>query len=127
VSGNPRYEWLGDLPWSEAMRILSRCRLLSLTSKLEGGANVIGEAVSLGVPVVASRIAGSVGLLGEDYPGYFAVGDTQGLADLLWRAETNLRFYKDLCDYCDRRRPLFQPERERRSWQELLGELVPAP
>jgi putative glycosyltransferase (TIGR04348 family) len=127
AAGNPRYQWLGDLPWAEAMGVLSRCRLLSLTSQMEGGANVIGEAVTLDVPVVASRVAGSVGLLGEDYPGYFAVGDTRGLADLLGRAESEAGFYKSLSDHCRRRRGLFDPARERQSWQELLGELFPGP
>src|SRR5262249_44099359 len=84
---NRRYHWLGEVRRSEALGVLSRCRLLSLTSVSEGGANAISEAVVAGVPVISSHIAGSIGLLGEDYPGYFPVGDTQALADLLWRAE----------------------------------------
>src|SRR5262245_3277668 len=79
---NRRYHWLGELPHGEALGVLSRCRLLSLTSESEGGANVISEAVALGVPVVASHVAGSVGLLGDDYPGYFRFADTEALADL---------------------------------------------
>jgi len=122
---NRRYRWLGELPRSEALRVLSRCRLLSLTSESEGGANVISEAVALGVPVVASHIAGSIGLLGEDYPGYFPFADTKALADLLLRAETDSDFYKSLSDRCDRLRPLFDPAREKHSWQELLRELFP--
>lgn len=120
---NPRYEWLGELPRSDALRVLSRCRLLSLTSALEGGANVISEAVTLGVPVVSSHISGSIGLLGDDYPGYFPFGDTHALTDLLGRAETDAAFYNLLCDRCARRQPLFEPARERQSWQELLREL----
>jgi putative glycosyltransferase (TIGR04348 family) len=124
---NRRYHWLGELPQGEALGVLSRCRLLSLTSESEGGANVISEAVALGVPVVASRIAGSIGLLGDDYPGYFPFADTQALADLLLRAETDADFCKSLRDPCDRLRPLFEPARERQSWQELLRELFPQP
>jgi putative glycosyltransferase (TIGR04348 family) len=122
---NPRYRWLGERPRRQALRILSRCRLLVLTSHLEGGANVISEALSLGVPVVSSRIAGSLGLLGADYAGYFPVGDTQALADLLLRAETDTDYYDTLCSQCAQRRPLFEPARERQSWQELLRELFP--
>jgi glycosyltransferase involved in cell wall biosynthesis len=96
-----------------------------LSSLSEGGANVISEAVAAGVPVLASRIDGSVGLLGRDYPGYFPVGDTRALADLLWRAETDADFYNILCDHCRRRRPLFEPKRERQSWHDLLAELFP--
>ncbi len=121
---NPRYRWLGERPRWQALRILSRCRLLSLTSKLEGGANVISEAVTLSVPVVSSHIAGSIGLLGADYPGFFPYGDTQALAELLERAETDARFYRQLSDRCDRRRPLFEPARERESWRQLLADLA---
>ena len=103
-ASNRRYEWLGQRPREEALQVLSGCRLLSLTSKLEGGANVISEAVTLGVPVVSSHIAGSIGLLGEDYPGYFPFGETQALADLLWRAETDQGFYNVLRNHCGRRR-----------------------
>jgi putative glycosyltransferase (TIGR04348 family) len=124
---NPRYDYLGGLPRDKALGVLSRCRLMSLTSEMEGGANVISEAIVLGVPVIASRIAGSIGLLGDDYPGYFPFGDTKALADLLLRAETNADLYKSLLDRCDRLRPLFEPTRERQSWQELLCELFPQP
>jgi glycosyltransferase involved in cell wall biosynthesis len=123
--GNRRYQWLGELPQSEALGVLARCRLLSLTSESEGGANVISEAVVAGVPVISSRIDGSVGLLGEDYPGYFPVGDTQALANLLWRAETDSEFYNTLRDRGARLGPLFDPAREKQSWADLLRELVP--
>ena len=122
-AANPRYRWLGERPRGQALRLLARCRLLALTSKLEGGANVISEAIALGVPVVSSRIAGSLGLLGADYPGYFPFGDTQALADLLRRAETDTDFYDALCTRSAQRRPLFEPARERQSWYELLSEL----
>jgi putative glycosyltransferase (TIGR04348 family) len=121
---NPRYRWLGELSHGKALRLLSRCRLLSLTSEQEGGANVVSEALAASVPVVSSRIAGSIGLLGADYPGYFPVGDTEALARLLWRAEAEPRFYRVLQEHCDRLRPLVDPACERRSWEELLRELV---
>jgi putative glycosyltransferase (TIGR04348 family) len=122
-AGNPRYRWLGERPRSQALRLLARCRLLALTSELEGGANVISEALALSVPVVSSRIAGSLGLLGTDYAGYFPFGDTQALTEVLWRAETDAAFYDALCAQCARRRPLFEPAHERQSWHELLREL----
>jgi putative glycosyltransferase (TIGR04348 family) len=123
VVSNPRYHWLGDLPWIEAMGVLSRCRLLALTSQLEGGANVISEAVTLGVPVVSSAISGSIGLLGSDYPGFYPYGDTQALANLLGRAEMDAVFYQSLAERCALCRPLFEPSRERQSWDDLLKEL----
>jgi putative glycosyltransferase (TIGR04348 family) len=123
-SRNRRYHWLGELPQGEALAVLSRCRLLSLTSESEGGANVISEAVVAGVPVISSHIAGSIGLLREDYPGYFPVGDTQALANLLWRAETDTGFYHTLRECGARLRPLFDPAREKQSWEDLLRELL---
>ena len=61
---NPRYDWRGDRPRAEVRRLLGRARAMVLSSVSEGGANIISEAVAAGVPVLASRIDGSVGLLG---------------------------------------------------------------
>ena len=94
-------------------------RLLVLSSRLEGGANVISEAVVAGVPVIASRIAGSTGLLGRTYPGLFPVGGTAGLRRLLLRAERDGRFLRRLRAHCRRLRPLFTPSRERAAWRRL--------
>jgi putative glycosyltransferase (TIGR04348 family) len=123
AKANPRYRWLGDLPRWKALRILARSDLLVVSSLLEGGANAVSEAIVAGVPVLSSRIAGSIGLLGDDYPGYFPVGDTQALAALLDRAETDAKFHRALKDWGRPLRPLFQPSRERETWRELLAEL----
>src|SRR5262249_18975740 len=53
---NPRYRWLGELPRREALRVLSRCRLLVLASRSGGGANVISEAGTVGGPGRAARL-----------------------------------------------------------------------
>ena len=120
---NPRYRWFGEVPRRRALGLLARCRLLALTSETEGGANAISESLAASVPVVSSRISGSVGLLGEDYPGYFPVGDTGALARLLERSEADVEFYQQLSEWCGRLRPLVDPARERRSWEELLREV----
>ena len=123
MTNNPRYLWLGELPRWRARALLAASRLLVLSSQLEGGANVVCEAIAAGVPVISSRIEGSIGLLGADHPGYFPVGDTRALAALLQRAESDPRFYDRLCLCCERLRPLVDPARERESWRLLLGEL----
>jgi glycosyltransferase involved in cell wall biosynthesis len=87
-----RYRWLGEVPRWKALRVLTRCRLLVVTSELEGGANAVSEALAASVPVLSSRIGGSVGLLGADYAGYFPVGDTAALAELLHRVEMSRTF-----------------------------------
>lgn len=124
MSTNPRYQWLGELPWEETMKQVAQCHLLSLTSQLEGGANAVGEAIACSVPVISSKIDGSIGMLGEDYPGYFPVGDTEALARLLQRAESDRDFYADLKSRCDELKPLFDPQRERESWAKLLEATV---
>ena len=120
---NPRYRWLGELPRWRALRVLARSRMLVLTSQMEGGANAVSEAIACSVPVISSRISGSIGLLGEDYPGYFPVGDTQALTDLLIRVEADAGFYEALKTWCEQLKPIFDPERERRSWERLLQDL----
>jgi putative glycosyltransferase (TIGR04348 family) len=120
---NPRYRWLGGLPWGKAMRRLARSRLTVISSRLEGGPNVVSEALVAGVPIVSSRISGVIGMLGRDYPGYFPVGDTGALAELLARAETDPRFYAELRRICQERAPDFAPERELAAWRKLTDEL----
>lgn len=121
---NPRYRWLGEQAAWRVRRILERSCLFVLSSRVEGGANVLGEAIVAGTPVLASRISGSVGILGEGYAGYFEVGDTTGLARLMKRAETDQGFVAELRKQCSRLVPLFDPGREEAAWIELLGELL---
>jgi putative glycosyltransferase (TIGR04348 family) len=122
---NPRYIWRGDRPRADVRRLLGRARAMVLSSLSEGGANVISEAVAAGVPVLASRIDGSVGLLGRDYPGYFPVGDTAALAQLLQRIETNPVFLARLQRATARRAQLFRPAGEKAAWRALIGEIMP--
>ena len=120
---NPRYHWLGDLPHAQALRVLARSRLLVNSSKMEGGANAICEALACGVPVLSSRIAGSIGLLGDDYPGYFDFGDTMQLASLVIRFETDAVFRQRLKSRCRDLGRIVEPKREREAWRRLLSEL----
>ncbi|GIX49059.1 MAG: hypothetical protein KatS3mg131_3270 [Candidatus Tectimicrobiota bacterium] len=122
---NPRYHWLGELPRWQALRVLARSRVMVLSSTMEGGANAISEALAASVPIVASRIAGSVGLLGEDYPGFFPVGDTLALRDLLLRVENDAGFYHTLSQHCQRLAPLVHPLHEQQAWKRLVQELLP--
>jgi glycosyltransferase involved in cell wall biosynthesis len=124
MAANPRYRWLDDVPRAVVQNVLRRSHAMVLSSRSEGGANVISEAIVAGVPILASRMDGNVGLLGADYPGYFPVGDTQALARLLWRIEADARFVARLRHAIARRAPLFKPEREIAAWRKLLAELL---
>ena len=120
---NPRYEWRGERPRAEAVRVLAGCRVLVMSSRAEGGPSAVSEAVACGVPVLSTPTSGVVGLLGEDHPGYFPVGDAATLRELLVRCERDPAFRNDLRSAGDRVRPLVHPSVERAAWAELLGEL----
>ena len=117
---HPQYQWLGNLPHAATRQRLKRSHLMAITSRMEGGANVIIEAVTSGVPVLASDIPGNRGMLGEKYAGYFPAGDSLKLAQLIERAAGDPEFYGRLQTQCAARAPLFAPERERASLLELL-------
>ena len=121
---NPRYRWLGEVSPSRVREILSRSRLFVIPSRMEGGANALGEAIVAGLPVLASRISGSIGILGDDYPGYFDVGDTAELARLMLQCETNPEYLSQITRRCSELIPLFDPDREQASWARLIDEIM---
>ncbi|MCH8074849.1 MAG: TIGR04348 family glycosyltransferase [SAR324 cluster bacterium] len=124
MAENPRYRWLGEKPRWYTRRRMAASRVMVLSSIMEGGANVVSEAIVAGVPVLASSIPGSIGMLGGDYPGYFPVGDAEALASLLLRCEGDAGFLADLTRRVTRLAPQYTPERERQAWAELLAELI---
>jgi glycosyltransferase involved in cell wall biosynthesis len=91
---------------------------------MEGSCNAMCEALALDVPVVASHISGLIGTLGEDYPGYFPIEDTQALAEQLRRAESDRAFYAELQARGKEAAKLLEPKRERQAWADLIAELV---
>lgn len=124
---NPRFTWLGERTRAEALAILARSRFLVSSSRQEGGANVLSEALACGVPILATRIPGSMGILGADYPGLFPVGDERALAALLSRVEREPRFRSELEARCRALAPLVEPAQECASWRALLAEISLAP
>jgi len=120
---DPRYRWIGGLPHGLARAAIKEAHLLIHPSLMEGGANVIVEAVTAGTPVVASRVSGNVGMLGENYTGYFALGDASGLAALLVSLLDHPERFRELALACASRMALFTPERERET---LLALVLPA-
>jgi putative glycosyltransferase (TIGR04348 family) len=120
---NPRYRWLGELPRWQTQQRLQRSQLLVVSSRMEGAPNVASEALAAGVPMLSSQISGMQGLLGSDYPGYFPVGDTGRLAEMMLQAEQDQGFYRRLKQACQRLRHLVCPAREKRLWRQLLQEI----
>ena len=120
MAREPRYRWLGELPHGQALRMLARSRLMVISSRMEGGANVVCEALACGVPVIASRVPGNVGMLGARYPGYYPFGDERKLARLISRAEREVTFYRMLAEECATRARLVAPARERQGLKALV-------
>jgi putative glycosyltransferase (TIGR04348 family) len=112
---DPRYRWLGSVPHARALKWLASSHAMVISSRMEGGANVVCEALRIGVPVLASRISGNIGLLGPKYSGYFAVEDERSLAHLLERAATQGDFYRRLKRQVTKLRPLVAPQAEARA------------
>ena len=120
----PLYRWLGALPRASARRHMAGAKALVHMSRMEGGANVVIEAVRSGVPVLASRIDGNVGLLGADYGGYFPVGDAPALSRLMQRAANDDSFLAHLRAQCALREPRFTPATERAAVRALLADML---
>jgi putative glycosyltransferase (TIGR04348 family) len=124
MAREPRYRWLGELAHGRALRVLARSRAMVISSRMEGGANVVSEALTIGVPVIASEMSGNVGMLGRDYPGYYPVGDARALARMLERTESDADFYAALETACRARAALVAPGRERAALQSLVAQVT---
>jgi glycosyltransferase involved in cell wall biosynthesis len=119
-----RYTWQGMVSHQKTLRTLARSHVMVISSRMEGGAHVVSEAIAAGVPVLASKIPGNCGLLGKDYLGYFPVGNEKALARLLYRAATDQLFYKKLQEQVRKLQKLVQPGHERSSIQKLVTRLL---
>jgi putative glycosyltransferase (TIGR04348 family) len=110
---DPRVRWPGPRSHARTRQAIKRAHLLLCPSRMEGGANVVVEAVTAGTPVIGSRVSGNVGMLGDDYRGYFPVGEAAALAALLARVWRNPALYTALSSECLRRSVFFTPKAER--------------
>jgi putative glycosyltransferase (TIGR04348 family) len=128
----PGYRWRGELPHGKVRQAIQRAHVLVHTSAMEGGAHVIMEAVCSGTPVLASRVAGNVGMLGADYEGYFEHGQAGELAALLERCRAGQAtppnspappLLERLRAQCALRAPLFTKQAERAALLDLLLEM----
>jgi putative glycosyltransferase (TIGR04348 family) len=120
---NGRYIWRGEVSHGLVRKAFARCHAMIISSVMEGGANVVSEAVVAGLPVLASKIPGNVGLLGAEHPAYFPARDTAALTDLLRRTETDPEFLANVALHANARAPLFHPHRELTAWQGIIDEL----
>lgn len=122
---NPRYVWLGELSHDDLYHELCQARLLVMSSRMEGGANAVSECITLGLPVIASRIDGNTGLLGEDYPALFDTADTAALRALLLRAEQDPVWLQALAHWVRDLQPAFSSYAERENIRRLCEGSLP--
>lgn len=120
----PNYRFLGARTHEQTRRYIQRSHVLVHPSVMEGGAHVIMEAVCSGVPVLSSRIAGNIGMLGEDYDGFFTTGDAHELARLLIRFREDASFAVQLQMQCAQRAYLFEAARERSGLITIVENLI---
>jgi putative glycosyltransferase (TIGR04348 family) len=120
----PRYRWLGGLAHQPTLAWMAKSHVLVVSSVMEGGANVIAEAARIGTPVIASRMPGNIGMLGERYPGYYPVADDAALAELIGRAKNDAKFYRQLQSTLRARRKLFAPAAERAALARVVREAL---
>jgi putative glycosyltransferase (TIGR04348 family) len=124
VEREPRYRWLGGMTHARALRWMAESHALVVSSVMEGGANVIAEAARIGTPVLASRVSGNIGMLGQDYPGYYPLADDAALAALMSRAMSDRKFYRQLKTAVRERRGLFAPAAERAALVRVVREVL---
>jgi putative glycosyltransferase (TIGR04348 family) len=122
----PNYRWLGPLPHTQTRRRIQAAHVLVHASRMEGGANVVIEALRSGTPVIASRIAGNLGLLGDDWPATFEVGDDAALAATLERVRDEPAMLADLQRRAAERASLFTPEAEAAALLRVVRGLIDA-
>jgi putative glycosyltransferase (TIGR04348 family) len=113
AAADPRVRWFGPRPHAWTRQAIKRAHLLVVPSRMEGGANVVGEAVTAGTPVLGTRMSGNIGMLGADYPGWFPVGDAAALCALVARACTDRGFLDTLGAACRKLASRFSPGAER--------------
>jgi putative glycosyltransferase (TIGR04348 family) len=122
----PHYRWLGGQPHGATRSRIQRAHVLVHTSRMEGGAHVILEAVLCGTPVLASNVPGNVGMLGPGYKGYFPAGDAAALVERLRACRRDMRdpggTLGALQAQCEQRAALFDPRAEQAALLAVLAE-----
>jgi glycosyltransferase involved in cell wall biosynthesis len=118
------YRWLGGLPHADVRRRIQAAHVLVHASRMEGGAHVVIEALRSGTPVLASRIAGNLGLLGADYPAVFEVGDDAALVSGLERLRDEPAMLAALRERCMALAGRFAPEAESAALRAVVAELL---
>ena len=122
---DPRY-LLDDARPREAVAATIAASHATINSgRAEGGSNAVCESIVLSTPVLATRTPANIRFLGEDYGGFFPVGDERALATLIGAcAQPDGQLLRSLAGQVEARAPLFTPESESAGWRGLLEKLL---
>lgn len=123
IATTPQATWLGPLTRHASKQLLASSHLCIVPSSSEGGANVVSEAIAAGTAILCSAIPGNLGLLGDDWPGAFPVGDAEQLARLISRAATDRVFFDELCLRTRQLQAMVSPATECEAWRVLIRDL----
>ncbi len=115
------YQWLGGLSHADSLAMIANSDVLLHPSAMEGGALAIIEAVQAGIPLIASRVSGHIGLLGNDYEGLFDWANVDQAVFLLRLLACKPAFKQRLLAQCQARSHLFSPQTEQSQLLNLLG------
>lgn len=75
-------KWVNGLPHYEVMRLMTECDLLVLPSEQEGIANVVLEAMGIGLPVISTNCGGMEEVIENEINGLLVpVRDSESLAN----------------------------------------------
>lgn len=119
-----RFHWKHNVPYSETISWIRQVDFTLNTSHSEGGSNAVAESIALGTPVLASKVEGNVGMLGDDYVGYFEPNNPRLLADLIECALTDSAFQQEIHAQTIALQEKFLPENETTGWLDLFSYLI---
>lgn len=117
----PSFHWAGQVSHMQNLEKLQSAHLLLNTSHAEGGANAICEALSIGIPVIASDIRGNIGMLGKFYAGLFTKNNAEMAVELLIKARQNPHFYTYLKQQTKERATKFSFDSEYSEWEKIIN------
>ena len=85
-----RHHWLGSLPHTQILEQMRQHDVLVLPSLFEGFALVIGEALSQGLPVIATANSGATEVIRDGVEGFIVtIRDSQAIAEQLQQLADN--------------------------------------